>query len=113
MSESQSSPDPNPRATGTLITVLLIVLGLIALLPGLCSLLFIGTSGSNPIAGIGLIIGLGGILMIGIGIGRIVRRARAGVDEPQADERGCRNVLLILLGLVVSIAAVIGILITR
>jgi hypothetical protein len=113
MSESKGSPDPNPRATGQLITALLILLGVIGLLPGVCSVLFMGTGGPNPIAGLGLIISGGGVLMIGMGIGRMIRRRRAAADEQQADERGCRNALLILLGLIVSIAAVIGILIAR
>ena len=113
MSESKNSQDPDPRATSRLINILLILLGVVALLPGVCSVFFIGTGGPNPIAGLGLIIGGGGVLMIGMGVGRMIRRDRAAAGEQQADERGCRNALLVLLGLVVSIAAVIGILITR
>ena len=113
MSESKGSSDPDPRATSRLIALSLISLGVIGLLPGVCSVFFLATGGPNPIAVFGLIISGGGVLMIGMGIGRIIRRGRAAVGEPQPDERGCRNVLLILLGLVVSIAAVLGILIAR
>jgi uncharacterized membrane protein len=69
MSESDSPQDPNPRATGKLINVLLILLGVVALLPGLCSVFFIATGGPNPIVGVGLIIGFGGVVMLGMALG--------------------------------------------
>jgi hypothetical protein len=47
MSDDKSSRDPNPRRTARSITVLLILLGIVALLPGVCSIMYARLMGGS------------------------------------------------------------------
>jgi hypothetical protein len=46
------------------MTAIMLVAGLILLLPGICGLIFSSSGPSNPLAGLGIAIGVGGIILI-------------------------------------------------
>jgi len=112
MSDSKSQ-DPDPRSTRQLITALLILLGIVALLPGLCSMVFIRAHASNSLAELGALIACGGIAMIAMGVRRIFAARLDGSAVPLEDERGCRTALLILLAFVVVVAAILAVIFRR
>jgi hypothetical protein len=69
MSDQQGAPPPNPDRPGMGCgSVLMILVGVILLLPGLCALLFLQDAGHDPgllsLLFICLLIGAGGIALI-------------------------------------------------
>ena len=107
MSDGRSQ-DPDPRRTRKEITAMLIMLGIVALLPGLCSVVFIRAHASNWLSGLGMLIGVGGVAMIGMGVARLFGARADSAVAPQPDERGCRTALLFLFGFVLLVALGVG-----
>jgi hypothetical protein len=80
-----NQPPPGPRGCGA---ALLIILGVLLLLPGVCSLAFISAGANNGLAALGLLVGFGGLMMIlsalaSLGSARKppLRREQLGKDE--------------------------------
>jgi hypothetical protein len=111
MSDDKSSRDPNPPRTARQVTVLLILLGIVALLPGVCTTMFAPGGGFGGIGELVVLGGLVGLAMIGVAIARIYSPPPSPA-MPQKDERGCLGALLIVFGLVVIVgvlfAALVG-----
>jgi len=83
MSNTESpSPQDSPARLGGCMTAILVILGVIMLLPGLCALLFGGgaifygkiDSGLVPYVTLGLLVGLGGVAVIWVAIAGRRRR---------------------------------------
>jgi Na+/proline symporter len=110
MSDEKSRRDPNPRRTARLVTVLLILLGIVALLPGVCSIMFARLMGGA--GALGLLTGLVGLAIIGVAVARIFSPP-PNPAIPQKDERGCLGALLIVFGLVVIVGVLFVSLVAR
>jgi hypothetical protein len=75
MSDSQTPwHDPNSHPPGGCGAVLLVILGVLLLLPGACSLFFISHGLGNDLANLGLLISLGGLVLILFGAGLASKR---------------------------------------
>jgi hypothetical protein len=63
------------------MTALMIIIGVVLLLPGACSLFFMAMGVNSGVAALGLLISAGGVALIIAGAGRTGRR-RPPQDEP-------------------------------
>ena len=57
-------PAPPPPQRSGCMTAFMLVTGLILLLPGICGLIFSSGGPSNPLATLGIAVGVGGIVLI-------------------------------------------------
>ncbi len=76
MSDTQTpGHDPNRPSSGLrgCGAALLIILGVILLLPGVCSLIFISGGMGNDLAGLGLLVSLGGVVLIVYAVRSLMR----------------------------------------
>jgi hypothetical protein len=73
MSDSGTPPEtpglPPPKRSGWM-TGFMLMAGVILLLPGICSLIFSNTGPSNPLVGLGMMIGAFGIILIVLALWR-------------------------------------------
>src|SRR5258708_5395836 len=88
MSDAQTPwHDPNPPEPSGCLSALLIVLGVILLLPGICSVAFMSAGSADPLAAAGLLVSFVGVVLIFGGIGRLsTRQPRPAASmSPTAD----------------------------
>jgi hypothetical protein len=70
------------------LLALLVVIGLVLLLPGVCSVIFIAGGDPNGIAVLGLLVSVGGLALIVYATSAAMRRPRPGrPDEWPPEER--------------------------
>ena len=76
MSDDQPTKPPPPRPSSGgqgCVTALLIVIGILLLLPGICSVFFIAGGMSNGLAALGLFVSVGGIALIVVALSAMKR----------------------------------------
>jgi hypothetical protein len=75
----KNHPPPPSRARGC-STAVMIAIGVVLLLPGICGLFFISAGMSNPTAGLAVFISLGGLLLLVLTAASVLKRGSETKD---------------------------------
>jgi len=73
---SNRSTSPPPRSSGFArgcLLALLVVIGIVLLLPGICSAWFISAGASNGLAVLGILVSMGGMALIVYAVSAVIR----------------------------------------
>jgi hypothetical protein len=80
MSAPESPQNPPPSRARGCSTAVVIAIGVVLLLPGICGLFFISAGMSNPTAGFAVFISLGGLLLLVLTAASVSKRGPGAKD---------------------------------